>query len=220
MFWIQLLTAMKTSEYLINIDETSFTRLMKNEYSWIRIGENETINNIWFSSSMSMISAITSEGSTISWWVNGSINSDIFSKFIRNLKEFVMKKMKLQRDKVLLILDNASIHKSKSMRRLYLDEGLRVIFLPANAPELASIEKYFSIIKSRMLKESSGIQLNWRSNNAMEKLSRVFYEDNQGRYNSPLDNINKGDEQLIRKSEWHNLINFDIQTVFRLVQWL
>ena len=174
MFWIQLLTAMKTSECLINIDETSFSRLMKNEYSWIRKGENETINNIWFSNSMSMISAITSEGSTISWWVNGSINSDIFSKFIRNLKEFMMKNMKLPLDKVLLILDNASIHKSKSMRRLYLDEGLRVIFLPAYAPELAPIEKYFSIIKSRMLKEASGIQLNWRSNNAMEKLSRVF----------------------------------------------
>ena len=110
--------------------------------------------------------------STISWWVNGSINSKIFSKFIRNLKEFVMKKMKLPQDKVLLILDNSSIHKSKSMRRLYL--GFKVIFLPAYAPELAPIEKYFSIIKSCILKQVSGIQLNWRSNNAMEKLRRMF----------------------------------------------
>ena len=60
------------------------------------------------------------------------------------------------------------------MRRLYLDEGLRVIFLPAYAPELTPIEKYFSIIKSRMLKDTSGIQLNWRSNNPILKLSRVF----------------------------------------------
>ena len=91
MFWIQLLTTMKTSECLININETSFYRLMKNEHSWIRKGENEIINNIWFLSSMSMISAITSEGSTISWWVNDSIKSDTFNKFIRNIKEFVMK---------------------------------------------------------------------------------------------------------------------------------
>ena len=41
-------------------------------------------------------------------------------------------------------------------------------------PELAPIEKYFSIIKSRMLKEASEILLNWRSDDAMEKLNRVF----------------------------------------------
>ena len=174
MFWIQLLAAMKTSECLINVDESSFSRLMKNEYSWIRKGEDETINNIWFSNSMSMISAITSEGSTISWWVNSTINSNIFSKFIRALKQFVITKVRIPIDKVLLILDNASIHKSKSMKMQYLEEGFRVIFLPAYMPELAPIEKYFSIIKSSMLKEASGILLNWRSDDAMEKLNRVF----------------------------------------------
>ena len=121
---------------------------------------------------MSMISAIHPKGHILlmSKWFNQLWH---FQKFIWNLKEFVMKKMKLPQDKLLLILDNASIHKSKSMRRLYLNEGLRVIFIPAYTPELAPIEKYFSIIKSRMLKEASGIQLNWRSNNAVEKLSRM-----------------------------------------------
>ena len=57
---------MKTSELLINIDELSFSRLMKIEYYWIRKGEDETISNIGFSSSMSMISAITSNGSILS----------------------------------------------------------------------------------------------------------------------------------------------------------
>ena len=94
--------------------------------------------------------------------------------FIRNLKEFVKTKMRLPIGKVLLILDNASIHKSKSMKKQYINEGFRVIFLPAYAPELAPIEKYFSIIKSRMLKEASGVQLSWSSDDTIERLSKVI----------------------------------------------
>ena len=121
-----------------------------------------------------MISAITSEGSTIYWWVNSIINSNIISEFISALKQFVLTKVRIPIDKVLLILDNASIYKSKSMKMQYLEEGFRVIFLPAYMPDLAPIEKYFSIIKSSMLKEASGILLNWRSDDAMEKLNRMF----------------------------------------------
>ena len=83
---------------------------------------------------------------------------------------------------------------------LYLYNGLRVIFLPAYTPELAPIEKYFSIIKSQMLKEISGIQFNWKSDNSMEEMSRVsIKKNNKGRYDLSLNNINEEDEQLIRE---------------------
>ena len=165
---------MKTSELLINIDESSFSRLMKIEYSWIRKGEDETISNIGFSSSMSMISAITSNGSILSWWSADTISSNIFGGFIKSLKEFVMNKLRVPLDKVLIILDNAAIHKSKQMKKLYIEEGLRVLFLPAYSPELAPIEKFFSRIKRNVLKEASGKLLNWRSDSAMKILNRVI----------------------------------------------
>ena len=85
-----------------------------------------------------------------------------------------MNKLRVPLVKVLIILGNAAIHKSKQMKKLYIEEGLRVLFLPAYSPELAPIEKFFSRIKRYVLKEASGKLLNWRSDSAMKILNRVI----------------------------------------------
>ena len=106
LFWIQFLNATKKSDLMVNIDKSSFSRLMKIEYSWIYKGDTKTIRNLRFSSTVSMISAIIFCGSILSWWTTGSINSAIFSEYVKSLKEFIINKLKIKFNKDLIIIDN------------------------------------------------------------------------------------------------------------------
>jgi hypothetical protein len=47
-----------------------------------------------------------------------------------------------------IIMDNASIHKSDEIRNMVEAQGMRIVFLPAYSPDLNPIEEAFSSIKS------------------------------------------------------------------------
>jgi len=49
--------------------------------------------------------------------------------------------------KSIIILDNASIHKVKSVEKIILDSGHQIIYLPSYSPELNPIEKKWNQIK-------------------------------------------------------------------------
>ena len=56
--------------------------------------------------------------------------------------------------KQIIIMDNASIHKSKELRELIEKEGHFLLFLPPYSPDFNPIEKIFGVIK-RLLKGAS-----------------------------------------------------------------
>ena len=53
-----------------------------------------------------------------------------------------------------LVLDNASIHKSKPMVRKIESRGYRVMYLPPYSPELNPIEQFWAIVKGKMKRDS------------------------------------------------------------------
>jgi len=67
-----------------------------------------------------------------------SINTDNFNKFLEEFKEFLGDK------EVILIMDNASFHKSK---RLKIPKGISIEYIPPYSPELNPIERVFQEIK-------------------------------------------------------------------------
>lgn len=81
---------------------------------------------------------------------NGSCNTDIFNNWVEH---FLIKE--LQKGQV-VIMDNASFHKSQKTKELIESVGCRVIFLPPYSPDLNPIEKFWANmkrwIKSRMNK--------------------------------------------------------------------
>ena len=80
--------------------------LMKIEYSWVYKGDTETIRNLGFSSSVSMISAINFYGSILPWLTTRSINSAIFCEYVKSLKKLIISKLKIKFNKELIIMDN------------------------------------------------------------------------------------------------------------------
>jgi hypothetical protein len=49
-----------------------------------------------------------------------------------------------------IVMDNASIHKSKPMIRKIESKGYRIIYLPLYSPELNPIEQFWAIVKGKM----------------------------------------------------------------------
>lgn len=72
---------------------------------------------------------------------NGSCNSEVFENWV---EQFLIRKLKPGQ---VVIMDNASFHKSQRSKQLIESVGCRVIFLPPYSPDLNPIEKFWANMK-------------------------------------------------------------------------
>jgi transposase len=72
---------------------------------------------------------------------NGSCNTDIFNNWVEH---FLIKELKKGQ---VVIMDNASFHKSQKTKLLIESVGCRVIFLLPYSPDLNPIEKFWANMK-------------------------------------------------------------------------
>ena len=56
------------------------------------------------------------------------------------------------------------IYRAKKLRRYWMDIGARLYYLPSKCPELASVELYFSQLKSKLIKLTEGSEVNLKVN--------------------------------------------------------
>jgi len=74
----------------------------------------------------------------------GTCNSDLFNVW---LKEMLIPSL---RPGQVLILDNASFHRSEKTRTLVESAGCEILFLPPYSPDLNPIEKYWANLKVKI----------------------------------------------------------------------
>ncbi len=72
---------------------------------------------------------------------NGSCNTQLFESWV---EQFLIKELKAGQ---VVIMDNASFHKSQKTRDLIDSVGCRVVFLPPYSPDLNPIEKFWANMK-------------------------------------------------------------------------
>ena len=170
-FAIKLWKVLDRFELLINIDESSFSRLTKKDFSWIPKGKEQIIKNIWFRNSWSLMTAITTSGSVLAAKSDCSITSELFIEFLTKLDRFVQdEKTSLQN--CLIILDNASIHRSAKAREYMKNEGLNIAFIPQYSLEMAPVEHYFSKLKQVVVDQWRGKSVDWKSSESNKLLKR------------------------------------------------
>ena len=78
---------------------------------------------------------------------NGSCNTELFNSWV---EQFLIKELKPGQ---VVIMDNASFHKSSKTKELIESVGCRIIFLPPYSPDLNPIEKFWANMK-RWIKEN------------------------------------------------------------------
>ena len=72
---------------------------------------------------------------------NGTCNTELFNSWT---EQFLIKELEPGQ---VVILDNATFHKSKKTKELIESVGCRVIFLPPYSPDLNPIEKFWANMK-------------------------------------------------------------------------
>ena len=69
-------------------------------------------------------------------------------------------------------MDNAVTHRSKPMHEYFKENDIRVVYIPPYTPELAPIERLFSVLKHSVLKRSIGRLVDLKSQEADKILSK------------------------------------------------
>ena len=139
LFTIEFIKSLSEADIILNLDESTISRSTKWEYSWLKTGENGRIHNDRFSNSVNVISVASNSGWTFTGLWHTTTTRHIFINFLKSLKEFIQTKLKIPTQRMIMILDNASVHQCKESRAYMEESGWKVIFIPSYSPELAPI---------------------------------------------------------------------------------
>ena len=113
---IQLLSSLRSNKIVVNIDEWSFERSVKQNYSWLAIDHNWSILHEPIEEKWSLILASFSNGEWFVFLKKGTVNSKFFLLFLEIVESLILSNWDNPTEKYLLLLDNASIHASKLLK--------------------------------------------------------------------------------------------------------
>ena len=150
LLWTEILRMIHNKQMIFSVDEWSFTRAMKMEYSWLPIGKSSSVvNNIWKVSA----SLVLSVGSNSQWFrviKIGTVDSKVFSIFLALLEKVLLKTKRNSRSVPIVILDNARLHTSYYTKTVMSNLKLEVRPLPPYWQEVAPVEHIFRAIKAKL----------------------------------------------------------------------
>jgi transposase len=132
---------------IVYVDETTFNLWQAPSRIWLKPGMRVELPN-QRGHSISMIGAISTQRGLFHTHTFASTNtSETFIDFVVGLKA------KCQDRACIVVMDNLSVHKTKTVKGLF-DGQFQQMFLPPQSCELNPIEKAWNIIKSQWRKTS------------------------------------------------------------------
>ena len=150
LFWTELLLLMAKGEIIINLDESSFDRSVKRQFSWLPVGRSYPIINDKLKGRASLILATWNTGEWISMVVLDTVDSEKFWFFLELLKVTISNNNSDITKPPIIILDNARTHSSIKTINKIKDLDLQIRFLAPYWPEIAPLKEH-----------SGGLNPNW-----------------------------------------------------------
>jgi transposase len=121
---------------VISIDECHFQESDSPSYGWSKRGERVHRRKPNQYKRVSLLLAISKDVVLAAMLVKGSVKAETFIQFL-----------KLLPDKANIVLDNASIHKSKSVKDFCQHASISLMYTPPYCPWYNPVEYAFSVIK-------------------------------------------------------------------------
>lgn len=145
---------------LVFLDEAGVDVAMSRAYGWSPPSEPPVIERPARGRRVSLIGAIAADGPRALLEVEGYVNGEVFTRFLRedlgpNLNEGDI-----------VIMDGPSIHKVKGVAEALAEAGATALYLPPYSPELNPIEMTWSWLK-RLLRAHPVRKLNWLKERVM-----------------------------------------------------
>ena len=129
-------------ENVIFIDETGYNVSMRSKYGRCLRGTNPHVNIRALKSRNISVCAALSKSELLYFKINtNAFRSITFSEYLKELFIIIRDK---QMERITFVMDNASIHKTREVTNLILENEFNIMFLPAYSPFLNPIENLFS----------------------------------------------------------------------------
>ncbi|PPR02227.1 hypothetical protein CVT24_011455 [Panaeolus cyanescens] len=135
------------AEQLVFVDESACNRnTTKRLFGWAPTGQRSRRHDYFIRGQRySILPALSLDGVLHLDVINRSYTQELFDGFIDglldNMNPFPARNS-------VIVMDNASIHKSQALREMIEARGMRLVFLPAYSPDLNPIEEGFSAMKA------------------------------------------------------------------------
>ena len=132
---------------LVYIDESGIDHNMIKEHCWVKkgkkvIGERSGKHR----RRTSVLAALNQKEIKASMTFQGTANTSLFLEWIKGSL------IPSLTPRQVVIMDNASIHKSPKVRALIENAGCYLIYLPPYSPDLNPIENYWAVLKKYIKK--------------------------------------------------------------------
>ena len=129
-------------EKLVYIDESGIEMNLCKDRGWSKRGEKLLGKKSGkYYERTNIIAGYVNRKSLAPMIFNGSCNTQLIEAWV---EQFLIKELKPGQ---VVIMDNASFHKSKKIKDLIESAGCRLIFLPPYSPDLNPIEKFWANMK-------------------------------------------------------------------------
>ena len=129
-------------EKLVYIDESGIEMNLCKDRGWSKRGEKLLGKKSGkYYERTNIIAGYVNRKSLAPMIFNGSCNTQLIEAWV---DQFLIKELKPGQ---VVIMDNASFHKSKKIKDLIESAGCRLIFLPPYSPDLNPIEKFWANMK-------------------------------------------------------------------------
>ncbi|MEZ1997105.1 IS630 family transposase [Acinetobacter lwoffii] len=129
------------------VDETGFSSTPDNRYAWTKIGDVHAVDAIRLKR-VNVMGCLLSTGKLVTSCLQESVKSTWFYAYLTGIAQQVKQMYNLP---LVLIADNASIHRSKKMadyrELLKTNFSTNLYFIPAYSPELNRIEMVWKQMK-------------------------------------------------------------------------
>lgn len=134
------------SYHFVFVDESGCDgRVGYRRWGWSPKGKSpEIVTRFTRGKRWHILPAYTQDGILHSRVYRGKTDSRLFEDFIEQLLHFCGR---YPEPRSVLVMDNASWHKSQKIRQMCQEAGVRVVFLSPYSPDFNPIEEYFGVLK-------------------------------------------------------------------------
>ncbi|WP_375333162.1 MULTISPECIES: IS630 family transposase [unclassified Candidatus Tisiphia] len=129
-------------EQMVYLDESGIDRTICQDRGWGKIGEllvGQKSGKHY--QRTNIIAGLVNNKPIAPFVFNGTCNTELFNNWV---EKFLIKELKAGQ---VVVVDNASFHKSKKTKELIESVGCKIIFLPPYSPDLNPIEKFWANMK-------------------------------------------------------------------------
>lgn len=147
------------ADQVVAVDESAaHERTSDRKYGWSPINTPcEAAYSFKHSERWSLLPAMTIDGYITHMVFQGAITSEIFERFLEYQVLPLCNPWPAERS--ILLLDNASIHRSPRVRDLCLQAGIMIEYLPPYSPDYNPIEQSFKVMKSWMKRNNEKAEI-------------------------------------------------------------